>query len=68
MSVVSVATRAGLFHSKASTPETAPASKRVLVIDFTNIVGANCSSFGDTSLTMRRQGMMSQNRKGRDAQ
>jgi hypothetical protein len=68
MSVVSVATRAGLFPSKASTPETDPTSKRVLVIDFANIVGANCSSVGDTSLTMRRQRMMSQNRKGRNAQ
>lgn len=68
MSVVSVATRAGLFPSKASTPETDATSKRVLVIDFINIVGANCSSVGDTSLAMRRQGMMSQNRKGRNAQ
>ncbi len=68
MSVVSVGIRAGIFPSKTSTPETAPASKRTLVIDFTNIAGVNCSPVGETASTRRCQGMIPKNRKVHDAQ
>ena len=68
MSVVSVGIRAGIFPSKASTPETAPVSKRSVVIDFTNIAGVNCSPVDETALTMRCPGMIPKNRKVHDAQ
>jgi hypothetical protein len=68
MSVVSVGIRAALFSSKALAPETPPTSERSLVMDFTNIAGVNCSPVGVTALTIRPQGMISQNRKVHDAQ
>jgi hypothetical protein len=68
MSVVSIGIRAGLFPSKASTHETAPASMRVLFTNFTHIAGVNCSPVGETALAMQCQGMIFKNRKVRDAQ
>jgi hypothetical protein len=68
MSVVSVGIRAALFSSKALAPATPPTSEGSLVMDFTNIAGANFSPIGETTLTMRAQGMISQNRKAHDAQ
>jgi hypothetical protein len=68
MPVVSVAIRGGIFLSKASTPETAPFWKRTFVLDFTNTPGVNCPPVGETVLTTRRQGTISQDRKVYDAQ
>ena len=68
MSVVSVGIRAAIFSSKALAPETPPTSERSLVIDFNNTAGVNCSPVGVTALTMRPQGMISQNGKVHDAQ
>jgi hypothetical protein len=68
MSVVSVGIRAALFSTKALAPETPPTSETRLVMDFTNIAGVNRSPVGEKALTMRAQGMISQNRKAHDAQ
>ena len=68
MSVVAVAISLEALPSKASPHETVPMSKTTLVIDFTNIAGANGSPVGDTASTMQRRGEISHERKVKDAQ